>query len=85
MPHKPDEPWINKLSRLSIKVWRYRKDIDPMQRIHIGPMADQWRDIMGIGDGVTIDHIDAIGILIRAVQEANEKIEKLERQLNERQ
>lgn len=81
MTHK----WLDRVCRLHIKLWRYTKNIDASQRIHIGPMADEWKRIMGIGDGVTIDGVDAVGILLKATQELNDKVSRLEQHVKKLQ
>lgn len=81
----PETPWLDRVRALRIKIWRYVPEVDPQQRVHVGPMADEWRNVMGVGDGITIDHTDATGILMRAVQELADRVDFLEKELaNER-
>ena len=58
------------LADLPVKVWRYKLD----HQAHIGPYAEEWQDRFG-GNGKVISMIDAIGVLIKAVQELNAKME----------
>lgn len=81
MTHK----WLDRVCSLRIKMWRYSKELDRSQAIHIGPMADEWKRVMGIGDGVTIDGVDAVGILLKAMQELRAEVSALKKQLQERQ
>lgn len=44
-------------------------------------MADEWQRIMGIGDGVTIDGVDAVGILLKSMQELRAEVSDLKTQI----
>jgi hypothetical protein len=57
---------LDRLATLPVHSWRYKDD--PRGRLHIGPMADDWADRFG-GNYREIDVVDAIGVLIKAVQE----------------
>jgi len=46
---------------------------------HIGPYAEDWQAALGIGDGETINIIDAIGVLIASVQALSSRIKELEK------
>jgi len=48
-------------------------------------MADEWQRIMGIGDGVTIDGVDAVGILLKSMQELRAEVSSLKSQIAELQ
>lgn len=73
--------WVGRVNKLRIKVWCYVEQIDPRQRRHIGPMADQWKEVMELGDGHTIDAIDANGVLLKCIQELSAEIEELRQQV----
>lgn len=53
------------LSALAIREWSYIGD----KVRHIGPMAEQWKKITGLGDGKTIFLGDVLFLLVKAFQE----------------
>jgi hypothetical protein len=61
----PVEGTLAKLSQLDIKTWKY-KDEDTS---HIGPMAEDFHRVFGVGDGRTINLFDVLGVLLSAVKE----------------
>jgi hypothetical protein len=65
---------LERLAKLPVKVWTYKDDSTP----HIGPMAEDFKEAIGAGDGLTINMLDAVGALVQAVKELNAKIERLE-------
>ena len=67
---------LDRLEGLDLRRWRYREGLD--QAEHIGPMAEDWRDHLGLGDGRTIHVIDALGVALRAVQELSARVRQLE-------
>lgn len=75
--------WVDRVNKLRIKVWCYIERIDTHQRVHIGPMADQWREVMELGDGHTIDAIDANGVLLKCIQELSAEIAELRKRVND--
>ena len=53
------------LGRIPVERWTYKgEDTD-----HIGTFAEDFREAFGVGDGATINMIDAVGVLMAAVQE----------------
>lgn len=65
---KPVSDVLNKLERLQINTWHYKGDAVK----HIGPMAEQFKELFGVGDGVTINLIDVVGVLLGAMKELAE-------------
>lgn len=63
---------------LSIDKWKY-KGIDQK---FIGPYAEEFRDRFGVGDGKTINMIDAMGVMLGAIKELDRKIANLEGKQN---
>jgi hypothetical protein len=47
----------------------------------VGSYAEDFQAAFGVGDGVTISPIDAIGVCLAAIQALSQKIESLEAQL----
>lgn len=66
------------IAGMPIRRWRYRDD--PKQTPHIGPYAEDWRARLSMGDGKVISIIDAVGVLLKGIQELSAKLEKLEAQ-----
>jgi hypothetical protein len=60
---------------LNIEEWEYL--FDPRTR-HIGPMAQDWKQTFGVGSGVTIDAVDAIGVLLASVKALAQRVRELE-------
>lgn len=58
--------------------WRYKDDPDQLE--HIGPMAEDFRDSTGLGDGVFINILDMCGVLWAANQQLLRRVERLERE-----
>lgn len=75
------DSWLSRVKRLPVYVWSYHKSLDPERAAHVGPMAEDWKSIIGLGNGATIDVIDAVGVCLKAIQELNQKVEGLEAEL----
>ena len=58
--------------------WRYNADTGWETGDHIGPYAEDFRELFGIGDGSTINIIDALGVALSAIKGLAEKVERLE-------
>jgi len=70
------------LALLDISEWNYISEGDDI--IHIGPMAQDFYDLFGLGkDEKSISTIDASGVALAAIQELYKKTEELD-QLKER-
>ena len=66
---------------LPIDAWRYKPETGLEQETHIGPYAEDFKAAFGVGDGVTISTIDAIGVCLTAIKALSEKVETLEAEL----
>lgn len=64
------------LNQLDVESWKYKDGVEDGQH-HIGPYAEDWKRVMGTGDGKSIPVVDAVGVTMRAVQELDSKIDKL--------
>jgi len=60
-----DDSVLLKLSQLPISRWAY----DGEQTRHIGPMAQDFQRIFGVGDGKTIAVVDVCGVMLQAMKE----------------
>lgn len=77
---------LKRVMDLPITTWRYEWETNGER--HLGPMAQDWRDMLGYGskaDGTRIDVVDALGVALTAVQALgdhvatlNSRIQKLE-------
>lgn len=73
---KPIEHILPRIDKMKIESWRYKDGLgDPAT--HIGPYADEWKDLTGTGDGVSIPFVDAFGVTLAGVQELNRKVDWL--------
>lgn len=66
---------LNKVKSMDVQRWNYKLG-DPED--HIGPYAEEFRKLFGVSSGVTINLMDAIGVLFSAVKGLNAKVEELE-------
>ena len=70
----PADGFLEGLKRLTIARWRYRDEVPFADgHTHIGPMAEQFREIFGVGDGITLNPIDVMGVAIGALKELAER------------
>lgn len=69
------------VAKLAVERWRYKPETGLDQRAHIGPYAEDFRAAFGIGDGVTINTIDAVGVCLAAIKALSERVETLESKL----
>jgi len=69
------------VAALPVDEWRYKPATGLEQQTHIGPYAEDFRAAFGVGDGVTISTIDAIGVCLAAIKALSEKVDTLEGEL----
>ena len=62
---EPASGVLDKLTKLEINTWHYKGD----DRRHIGPMAEQFYELFGVGDGVTLNAVDVMGVMLGAMKE----------------
>lgn len=63
------------MKQLPVERWKY---IDHKED-HIGPYAEDFKERFGVGDGKTIDVIDAIGVLMASVKALAAEVDELKR------
>lgn len=56
----------SRLKELPLYTWKYKGD----KTTHMGPMAQEFKKIFGVGDGKTIHSSDAIGVFLASAKEA---------------
>lgn len=67
---------LEAMNEIPVKLWRYLAD--PAAKKHVGTYAEDFRQAFGIGDGKTINLVDAVGLLMAAVQALTQRLEKVE-------
>lgn len=65
---------LDQVNKLDIETWRY-KDID---RVHLGPYAEDVLEKLGIGNGKSINMLDMVGALFASVQELSKQLKDLQ-------
>ena len=70
---------LQKVSELPVTSWRYRDD-DTASK-HIGPVAEDFQRLFGLGDEETISTIDIDGVALAAIQGLTIELEEKERRL----
>jgi len=71
----PAERIIDRVRKLPIETWRYKREIDPAQELHIGPYAEHFLSLFGLGNGKEIQVVDAVGILFKSVQDLADDVD----------
>lgn len=74
---RPVESVLPRIERLEVEAWDYKPGIDD-GGTHIGPYAEEFAELFGVGNGRTIHPVDAIGVCLLAIKELNAKLEDLE-------
>jgi hypothetical protein len=79
-----DEAVLSGVAALAVERWRYKAETGLEQSEHIGPYAEDFRQIFGVGDGVTISTTDALGVCLAAIKALSARVETLEQELARR-
>lgn len=83
---RPVKGALEAINGMPIESWEYKKEVQgkarpgvipPDNKRHVGPYAEDFKRETGAGDGKTIPIQDAIGLTMKAVQELDQKVEKL--------
>lgn len=67
---------LDALDSMPVEKWDY-KEGEGDGGTHVGPYAEDFRAKTGLGDGKSINVIDAVGVTMKAVQELNKKVDAL--------
>ncbi len=80
---EPIEPErvLEGVKQMPLSAWSYKAD--PGERRYIGPMAQDFHALFGLGDDKTINTLDADGVLFAAVQALAQENEALRKRLEE--
>lgn len=65
---------LDRVEQLNIDKWKYKST----DAEHIGPYAEEFKELFCVGDGQSINIIDMFGVLMGAVKELNIKIKALQ-------
>lgn len=66
------------IKKTSVERWKYKQANAPDDRAeHVGPMAEDMKKNLGVGDGKAIPLGDAIGVTMAAVKEIAKDVDKL--------
>lgn len=68
---------LDRMAKVPIRTWRYKREIEPAQPMHISPYAEDVHRTLGLGDGDSIPFIDMIGVCWRSIQELKEDVDNL--------
>lgn len=69
------------MAHMPLYQWRYTPESGEGQEHHIGPMAEDFQAMTGLGQPQAIHVVDYLGLLAGALQNALHRIEVLERQV----
>jgi len=67
---------LDNLMSINVEKWDYKPGISD-GGTHIGPYAEEFREAFGVGDGISIAYMDAIGVAMRAIQELTAEVREL--------
>lgn len=67
---------LDAVERMPVEKWKYKDGVEDGGE-HIGPYAEDFKKETGLGDGESINVIDAIGLGMKATQELSAKVDKL--------
>ncbi|WPB86920.1 tail fiber domain-containing protein [Sediminicoccus rosea] len=73
---RPARGALEAVMNMPVEEWTYKEGVGDGER-HIGPYAEDFKRETGMGDGKTINVIDAIGINMRATQELAEEVREM--------
>ena len=72
------EKVLTKVENLPVERWRYKEEMGLGDRDHIGTYAEDFTEAFGVGDGETINYLDAIGIGLSATKGLAARVHKIE-------
>lgn len=68
---------LGAIEQMPVEKWRYKEGTGMDDAEHVGPYAEDFKEATGLGDGKTINVVDAIGITMGAIQELSRKVDNL--------
>lgn len=73
---RPVKGALNAVEKMPVEKWKYKDGMADGGE-HVGPYAEDFKKATGLGDGKSINLVDAIGINMKATQELSAKVDKL--------
>jgi hypothetical protein len=70
---------LDKVAALPVQGWRYK--VEDGSTRHIGPVAEDFQRVFGLGDGESIGTVDADGVALAAIQGLVQKMDKMDHAL----
>jgi len=71
-----DGEGIEAVRKMPVDKWKYKPEHgDPDE--HIGPMAKDFQNATGHGDGKTIPVVDALGVTMKAVKDVDKRLDRV--------
>lgn len=71
---EPAGPMLPLVEEVPVSTWRYKGD----DQRHVGPMAQDIQETLGLSDGHVLSGQDLIGVLWKAIQELSARVKELE-------
>jgi len=71
------------LKKLPVEKWDYKPGVAD-EKTHIGAYAEDFKDTFGVGDGKTINLVDAIGVNMLALQGLSKQVDRIEKNMGAR-
>ena len=71
--NEPCEDVLDKVCDLTVERWKYKGDATP----HLGPYAEEFKALFGVGTDHIISTVDAVGVCLKAIQELRAEVQEL--------
>ena len=78
---------LDAVKNMPVESWKYKREaqgkdlgpgvIPPDDKTHVGTYAEDFQRETGMGDGKSIPVGDAIGVTMKAIQELDQKVERM--------
>ncbi len=68
---------LDAVKQLPVQSWRYREEMGMGDERHVGPYAEDWQALLGLGDGKSINIVDAVGVLLQSVKDLAAEVDVL--------
>jgi len=74
---KPMTGVLEKIEHMDVDRWTYNEAVPFDNKEHVGPYAEDFKEAFGVGDGVEINFVDAIGVLFAGIKELAVEIREM--------
>lgn len=72
-----DNEILEAVEKLPVAKWNYKIAGQP-EGPHIGPYAEDFKELFGVGDGKTIANVDMFGVMLSAIKALSARVKELE-------